>query len=346
MIPSRPCAIVALALTLAAATAAAQDSRRLQIEIEFQRDAAVESAAERGRARLTQQLTLSAVLHSDGAPMPSNPLDPEDGARQLARAQRQVQAMQAAQARHGGAVAASATPAAPSDIAALQTRAQALMARCGQDRECLMREASSFAAAQVAGGDASLQARLRGYGQDAAACQGQPAGQREACVAEALRRAGGGGDDGPPDEVVETPYLMYSGRAGCALQSAVRIDGRAEGSFPDVQGEVPFTQTVQAQASSRDDTLCPLLQAVLDTRDGRLWTRVLVVDGAPGIQVRSEKGRAPQRHEGRVALRWHEAEPWLLQRLARLNAGGQDRARLPAAGGQTEVTLRWRFAPA
>ncbi len=341
MIPFRPLPpFVAVALALVAGTASAQDSRRLQIEIEFQRDAAVASAVDRGRARLTQRMTLSAVLHTDGAPMPSNPLDPEDGARQLERARISMQRMQTAQARY------SATPAAPVDLVAMQAHAQALMARCGQDRDCLMREASASSAAQVAGRDNALQARLQGYGQDAAACERRPAVQREACVADARRRAGGGGDDGPPDEVVETPYLMYTGRTDCRLHSTVRIDGRAEGSFPDVQGQVPFTETAQAQASTRDDALCPLLQAVLDTRDGRLWTRVLVVDGAPGVQVRSERGRAPQRHEGRIALRWHEAEPWLLQRLSRLDAGGEDRARVSADGGQTDIMLRWHFAPA
>ena len=65
------------------------------------------------------------------------------------------------------------------------------------------------------------------------------------------------------------------------------------------------------------------------------------------MQVRSEKGRAPQRHEGPVALRWMEAGPWIQQRLSRLSAGGEDRVRLPAPGnGQAEAVLRWRFEPA
>ena len=36
------------------------------------------------------------------------------------------------------------------DPATLQARAQGLMARCGQDRNCLMREASAMSAASVA----------------------------------------------------------------------------------------------------------------------------------------------------------------------------------------------------
>ena len=82
------------------------------IDLEVRRDGAVQQGAEQGRGKLVQQLTLTAVLHSDGTPMLNNPLDPEDGKRQLERAQRSQQRMQAAQAkvrqragpgaRHGG----------------------------------------------------------------------------------------------------------------------------------------------------------------------------------------------------------------------------------------------------
>lgn len=338
--PFAPLVALGLALMAGSADAAPEGARRLQLQIDLQRDAALQSPTDRGRSRLTQQLTLSGVLHTDGTPMPNNPLDPEDGRRQLERAQRSQQRMQAAQAAWGG------TPAAVPDVAAMQARAQQLMARCGQDRECLMREASAMSAAQVAGGDRTLQARLGAYGQATAACERLPAAAREGCQADARRRHGGG-DDGPPDEVQETPYLFYTGRAGCRLETGVAIEGRSEGRFDDVQGEVPFSETVTAQQRRRDDTLCPLLQAVLDTRSGRLWTHVQVVDGAPGLHTRAEKGRAPQRNEGPVPLRWHEAEAWLATRLLNLVGAGEDRVERPApGGGRTELRLRWRFDPA
>ncbi|HUG25209.1 hypothetical protein [Piscinibacter sp.] len=346
MAPSRllrpvapPLLALGLVLLAGADPAAADTARRLKIDLEVRRDGTVQHGAEQGRGRLVQQLTLTAVLHSDGTPMPNNPLDPDAGKRQLERAQRSQQRMQAAQAKYGS------TPAPAPDLAAMQARAQQLMARCGQDRECLMREASTLSAAQVAGGDHATQARLQAYGQATAACERQPAKAREACQADARRRAGGGEDE--PDEVVETPYLMFTGRAGCRLETTVKIDGRVEGSFQDVQGTVPYTETAQAQQTRRDDSLCPLLQVVLDQRNGRVWTHVMAVDSAPGVQVRSEKGRAPQRHEGPLALRWMEAGPWIQQRLVKLSAGGEDRVRLPAAGGgQAEAVLRWRFEPA
>jgi hypothetical protein len=317
---------------------AADTARRLQIDLEVRRDGAVQQGAEKGRGKLVQQLSLTAVLHSDGTPMVNNPLDPEDGRRQLERAQRSQQRIQAARARVGNA------PAPAPDMAAMQARARQLMAKCGQDRECLMREASALSATQVAGADPATQGRLQAYGQSAAACERQQGKAREACQADARRQAGGGEDE--PDDAVETPYLMFTGRADCRLEARIRIDNRVEGSFNDVQGVVPFTETAEAQQTRREDVLCPMLQVVLDQRNGRLWTHVMAVDSAHGVQVRSEKGRAPQRNEGPVSLRWMEAGPWIEQRLTNLSAGGDDRVQLPAAGGgKAEATLRWRFEP-
>ncbi len=317
---------------------AADTARRLQIDLEVRRDGAVQQGAEKGRGKLVQQLSLTAVLHSDGTPMVNNPLDPEDGRRQLERAQRSQQRIQAARAKVGNA------PAPAPDMAAMQARARQLMAKCGQDRECLMREASALSATQVAGADPATQGRLQAYGQAAATCERQQGKAREACQADARRQAGGGEDE--PDDAVETPYLMFIGRANCRLEAKIRIDNRVEGSFNDVQGVVPFTETAEAQQTRREDVLCPMLQVVLDQRNGRLWTHVMAVDSAHGVQVRSEKGRAPQRNEGPVSLRWMEAGPWIEQRLINLSAGGDDRVQLPAAGGgKAEATLRWRFEP-
>lgn len=344
------CAVVSLsALVAAPAHAAPPQQRRLEITVEGTRQAPLMPGPDRGRSRLQQQLVMSVLLASDGTRMEQNPLDPDDARRQLERGQRAQAKVQAALDRQAQRPA-SASP--PPDMAAMQARAQQMMAKCGEDRECLMREASAFSAAQTAGGDARVQGRLQAYGDAAAACQRQPAGaKRDACVAQARRQAGAPDDETDVDDVVETPYLMFTGHAACRFDAAIKVDDRTEGQFDDVQGVVPFTHVVQADARQRDDMVCPLVQAVLDTRNGRWWTNVpLAVREFPATTVRSEKGRSPRRNDGVMSLQWREADGWLQQRLQNLNDAGSANAVLPAGpagqGGTFEMRVRWRFAPA
>lgn len=305
-----------LAALLLAEPAAAQghdrpSARRLQLTVELQRQAALGPGTDIGRSRLVQALDIDVMLHGDGTPMPNNPLDPDDARRQAERGLRTQQRVQAALAARG----LSATPAVDAgQAAALQARGQQIQARCGQDRDCLLREAMA------------LQQQMQALQQVPRAAGPAPA------------------DDGE-DEIVETPYRLFQGRAGCPLDLRIRVDLRIEGHFADVQGNVPFTQTARADEALRDGQRCPLLQAVLDVRDGRLWTNV--VDAVPpprGVHERAERGRRPQRSDGEVTLRWHEAEAWLRQRLTRLTTAGEDRVQVAAPGGRTEVKLRWRFA--
>lgn len=348
-IPLRPVLVALLGaavLTLLppAAEAASPTARRLQVQIEFTRQGDVQNGAERGRQKLVQQWTLNALLQGDGTPMVNNPLDPDDSRRQLERAQRTQQKVSAAQARVRGSAAAAP---APPDLAAMQAQAQQLQARCGSDRDCLMREAMALSAANVGGRDAGVQQRLQAYGQAVQACEkSQPAGaRRDACVADARRRAGGG-DEGPADDAVETPYLMFTGAAACGLELSARVDGRIEGQYGDVQGIVPYTETERGEGRLRDDTTCPSLQAVLDTRSGRVWTSTRLVPASLGHGSfdRSDKGRKPQHREGPIGVKWMEAGDWIAQRLSRLDAAGSDQARLPVAGGYIDVKMSWRFA--
>ena len=340
--PSTPRAALTLLLGLAsfwllADTTAAQavQQRRLVLDIELQRQGPVQSGAERGEQRLAQRWQLSALLQSDGTPIPYNPLDPEDHRRQLAAAQ-------SAQRR-----AAGVPMAPPPDVAALQAKAQALQARCGQDTACLMREASALSAAAMPGVNPGSQGRLQAYGQAAAACEKQPAGPaREACRADARRQAGGGTDTAQ-DETLPTPYLLFNGVAACGLQMTARLDDRVQGQFNDVQGVVHYTETAQGSETRRDDAPCPTLQAVLDTRNGRVWTALATVpQDVQGVRTREETNRPARRHEGRLGLRWQEAQAWLQQRLIQLSAEGRDEARLPAGSGQTEIKMKWSFRPA
>lgn len=306
--------------------------RRLVLDIELQRQGPVQSGPEHGEQKLSQRWQLSALLETDGSPIPYNPLDPQDHRRQL-------QAAQSAQAR-AERIAATAPAAPMPDLAALQARAQALQAKCGQDSACLMREASALSAAAMPAG---TQGRLQAYGNAAAACEKQPAGKaRSACQAEARRQAGGG-VEAPEDDGPATPYLMFNGVAACGLQLSAKLDERVQGRFGDVQGWVNYTETAQGQETRRDDQSCPTLQVVLDTRNGRVWTSLgIITQDVQGVRTREDTGRRPQRSEGRLSLRWMEAQDWLQQKLTQLNAGGQDQARL----GASEIRMKWSFRPA
>jgi len=268
--------------------------RRLVLDVELQRQGPVQAGAERGEQTLSQRWQFSALLQGDGVPMPHNPLDPDDPRRQAEAAQRMV----------------AAAPAAPGpDWRAMQARAQALQARCGQDQACLMREASALSAAAMPGVNPGSQGRLRA--------------------------------DGPA-----APYLLFTGAAACGLQLSARLDERVQGRFNDVQGVVSYTETARGQESRRDDMPCQTLQAVLDTRNGRVWTALATVpQDVQGVRTREEGNRRGQRHEGRIGLRWHEAQGWLQQRLEQLSTEGQDQARLPAGSGQAEIKLKWSFRP-
>ncbi|NCT85259.1 MAG: hypothetical protein GXC94_19080 [Comamonadaceae bacterium] len=341
MPPASPTPRAALALLAALASfwlltdltqAQTPQQRRLVLDVELQRQGPVQAGAERGEQRLSQRWQVSALLQSDGVPLPYNPLDPEEQRRQAEAAQ-----------RIGAAAPAAPTP----DWRALQAKAQALQARCGQDSACLMREASALSAAAMPGVNPGSQGRLQAYGQAAAACERQPAGKaREACRAEARRQAGGG-VEAPDDGGPATPYLLFTGVAACGLQLGARLDERVQGQFNDVQGVVSYTETARGEESRRDDTPCPTLQAVLDTRNGRVWTALATVpQDVQAVRIREESNRRAQRHEGRIGLQWREAQAWLQQRLARLSAEGQDQARLPAGSGQAEIRLKWSFRPA
>lgn len=306
--------------------------RRLVLDIELMRQGPVQSGPERGEQKLSQRWQLSALLETDGSPIPYNPLDAEDR-------QRQLQIAQADQAR-AQRVAAMAPAAPMPDLAALQARAQALQAKCGQDSACLMREASALTAAAMPAG---TQGRLQGYGNALAACEKQPAGKaRTACQADARRQAGGGVDE-PQDNGPATPYLVFNGVAACNLQLAAKLEDRVQGRFGDVQGWLNFSEVAQGHETRRDDRYCPTLQVVLDTRNGRAWTSLgTVIQDVQGSRTREVDGRRPQRSEGRIGLQWAEAESWMLQKLLQLNAGGQDRAKL----GPSEIRMTWSFRPA
>lgn len=353
--PSRPAARHALTTLLSLAAfwllvdateAQTAHQRRLVLDIELKRQGPVQHGIERGEQSLSQRWQFSALLETDGAPSTANPLDPDDPQRQLADAQRRSAAMRPAPR--------AAVPDAQS-LQAMQAQAQALQARCGQDDACLLREASAMASASLGQAaapgqprmDAGTQARIQAYGHAVAACERQPAGKtREACRADARRQAGGGAE-APEDNGPATPYLVFYGVPACGLQLSARIDERTKGSYNDVQGVIHTAETAQGQETRRDDVWCPSLMAVLDARNGRVWASLsLVPRDVMGVSTRDEGHRQHQRREGRISLRWWEADDWVARRLLQLSASGQDQARLPAGQGQAEIKMSWRFKPA
>jgi hypothetical protein len=330
---------------------AADQAARLTLSVELQRQARTALGAEHGQMKLTQRAEYAITLVSDGARLSSNPLDPAEAGRQLAQAQRAQAKVQAALAAN--AARPTARSAAPMDMQAMQAMAQRIQAQCGIDRDCLMREASQFSAAQVAaqakpGGDPALAGRLQAYGAAYRDCERQhPAGpQREACANRARVQAGGVADEA--EETIETPYLLFRALPSCQPAGSLSLDERIEGSFADVQGQVAFSETRQADNRRASAAFpCGTQMAVLDTRNGRLWVGSPVLGlQVQGVSVRSERGRAPQRQEGLQELRWHEAAPWLTERLSKLDRQGSAETTLPAGvDGKTQVRLQWRWQP-
>ncbi len=346
----------------AAAPASGERRIRVSLQIEQQREAGIAVLGGSGRQRLSQRLDYAVTLVSDGTPAVNNPLDPEDSARQLARAQARQQKVDAALARQRAQ--AGGAPAAP-DMAALQAQAQQLLARCGQNQDCLMREAAALQAQWMTGAagtagagrsggrlSAAQGAALQTYAADWRACEKRhPEGAaRRSCQDEARRRAGGTPDASDhDDDIVETPYLHFSGAGACDVRAQVRLSDTRRGESGDVQGMVPFEQTRQADDVHPALTECGRQMAVLDTRSGTLWLGSGLPMPAAHVAYRHLYGGKPiQQGEQLQTLDWHEATRWLQGRLQQLTRSGSDSVSLPAgpgadarADGQTRVQLRW-----
>ena len=84
----------------------------------------------------------------------------------------------------------------------------------------------------------------------------------------------------------------------------MQIDARLEGSFGDVQGQVPFSETTRANESLRPLHDCASAQALLDTRNHRLWTYLgavpqrLAASAARCAGGRPSTTKAPNRSNG------------------------------------------------
>ncbi len=297
-----------LGSTLLAGQAAAQErpqQRQLVLQLDLQRQGPVQSGAERGQQQLRQHWRLEAALSSDGVLMINNPLDPDDTRRLAARTLGTKPAAPAADGRPVSAAQGQALQAQ------MQARMQAMQARCGADSACIARESAAISR--------DMQAAF------------QAAGGRAA-------------PESPDDPGPEARYLHFAGAANCRLQVTGRIDNSVRGTYNDVQGVVPYTETQKGEDTLRDPVYCPGVMAVLDVKSGRVWVGFPTLpQQARGVSTREDKGRAPRVTQGAIGLRWWEGQDWLAQRLQNLSERGSDA--FQRSTGELKVDLRaeWSF---
>ena len=140
-------------------------------------------------------------------------------------------------------------------------------------------------------------------------------------------------------------FLTFLGQGDCRVETRLRVDAREEGALADVQGMVPFVTTHQVDAQPPSPMLCAGQQWVLDTATGTLWSHgSLGLGSARGQRVHTSGGRT-ERSEVDIDAGWHEAAPWIAEKMRRMPVQGEARHTLPVAAGQGQVrvTMRWRF---
>ncbi len=304
----RALATLFLATALVAPLAHAKEQpqqRQLVLQLDLQRQGPVQSGAEKGQQQLRQQWRLEATLASDGVLMINNPLDPDDVRRMAARASAP---RPAAPAGNGKPVSAAQGQALQAEM---QARMQAMQARCGADAACMARESAVISR--------DMQA--------------------------AFEAAGGRAAPATPDAPgPEERYLHFAGAANCRLQAMGRIDSTVRGTYNDVQGAVPYTETRKGEDTLRDPVYCPGVMAVLDVKSGRVWVGFPTLpQQARGVSTREDKGRAPRTTQGPIELRWWEGQEWLAQRLQNLNERGNDAFRRSSDALKVELRAEWSF---
>lgn len=300
-------ALLAVAALLPGQSAAQErpQQRQLTLQLDLQRQGPVQAGAEKGQQQLRQQWRLEATLSSDGVLMINNPLDPDDTRRLAART---LGAKPAAPAGNGRPVSATQGQALQAEM---QARMQAMQARCGADSACLAREGAVISKEMQA----------------------------------AFQAAGGRAAPETPDAPgPEERYLHFAGAANCRLQAMGRIDSTVRGTYNDVQGVVPYTETQKGEDTLRDPVYCPGVVAVLDVKSGRVWVGFPTLpQQARGVSTREDKGRAPRVKQGPIELRWWESQDWLAQRLQHLTERGSDTFRRSTDALKVELRAEWSF---
>lgn len=154
----------------------------------------------------------------------------------------------------------------------------------------------------------------------------------------------------------EERFLTYYGYQGCQSDFHARIDSSRQGTIPDVQGPVPFTEKTAADyhATPLDKALlCNAFNyLVADTKANKIH---VTLGGVPikGTYMRTEGGRKLFASDAASDLRLHEdAMAWARAKLDGAPRSGKERTTLKLATkpgekgsreGTVDVELSWRF---
>jgi len=155
----------------------------------------------------------------------------------------------------------------------------------------------------------------------------------------------------PPAD--EKRYLMYRGFVGCQSDFSAKIVGRASGTFPDVQGNVPFAETTNADYHATPTDKAGLCNAplVLDTKAGTIFA-TLPTATVMGKRTRTEGGRSVLASKELSEIRLHpEAMSWVQDKLKGAARSGKASTTLnltspgpkPIRTGTVDIQMSWRF---
>lgn len=332
-------------LAVALPAGAAERTGRLTVTVEVEREASTRNGPDHAKHKSSSFVQFATTLQASGEPDNFNAADPAEATRQMARANQVQQRVQQMQQMPRSPARAGASQAE------MMARVQQMQALCGNDRDCLAREAAKFSAGN-SGLDAAGQGRLQAYSAAYRQCETRhPDGPaRRGCIDNARRQAGGQPDASDHDDEPPPRYQRFLGGlngADCQVETRVRLSERNEGAYADVQGMVPFVTTRQADERPVSPMLCAGQQLVLDLQSGEVWNQ-----GGFGIgEVRgvrtSSKGGRNERSEETMDIGWYEAGPWIAEQLRRFPRQGTLQQVLPVASGtgQVKVKLQWRFEP-
>lgn len=151
-------------------------------------------------------------------------------------------------------------------------------------------------------------------------------------------------------------YLTYLGFDDCGAQVHTYVDRTTTGTYGDVQGAVPYTvrDTVNYDNdASQLRLICNFHQAVLDTRDGSIWTDGAIAPHYKGTITQTVGGKTTT--STATEFGHGEVLTWVSEQLRHAPRTGRKTAKLKLAqgpgnalhtgrySGEAAVDLAWRF---